>query len=121
MDLINIKAYDEFNAGKWKKETLENQVTILKNIYYNMKQVVKPYYDDCYHTLLVKLKELREYNIIQPIPENLVGEVYEVNVEDIIPDIKGTTYVELYIPYYDLHMNLSHNASQGGFNLFLND
>jgi hypothetical protein len=122
--LIIKKAYNNYIVGDWKKETnIKTQVSTLINIFNDMKSIVRPYYYDCHDIIKNKIKELHEYNISQPIPENLIGEVYEVSVTDDFRNIsKGYNIVELYIPYYDLHMNLCGiNVSQGGFNIFLND
>jgi hypothetical protein len=118
--LISKKAFNDFIVGDWKKEPLETQVSILKKIYTNMKYGGNSYYKDCVNILTCMIKELHEYRISQPIPENLIGEVYNLNVtEDYIHRPTGHNIAELYVPYYDVHMNIE-NATTG-FNLFLGE
>lgn len=117
-DSIKVKeAYKKFIESQWKDKPLE----YLRDIYSFMgKKCINPYYDNCSDILNFKLKEYHELQVSKQPPETLIGEIYKVNItDDFIHNRTGYNIVELYIPYYDIHINTSNYMSTNSLNIFI--
>lgn len=115
---IKVKeAYKNFIESQWKDKPLE----YLRDIYsFMQKKCINPYYDNCSNILNLKLKEYHELQVSKPTPETLIGEIYKVNItDDFIHNRTGYNIVELYIPYYDIHINTSNSMSTDRLNIFI--